>query len=173
MPSPSLAALTATTGTRKDTWNTSQEIVDKVVEYFDGPVDLDPCSNSRENPNVPCLRCFVEEDDGLSHLWEADTVFVNHPYSDSKNWIPYARRMFDEGHVKELILLIKLDISTKWYRSIADRPWIAVNKRLRFGDSKGAAPFQSALFYLGPDPMRFFAVFGDLGTCYVPVTYEN
>ena len=64
-------------------------------------------------------------------------------------------------------MLIKLDISTKWYRSIADRPWVGINKRLRFGDGKGAAPFQSALFYLGPDPGRFFQVFGDLGTCYL------
>ena len=169
MPAASLAALTATTRTRKDTWNTPKEIVDKVVEYFDGPVELDPCSNSAESPNVPCLRCFTEENDGLSFQWNANSVFMNHPYSDSKSWIPYARQQFDEGNVQELIMLIKLDISTKWYRSIADRPWIAINKRLRFGDGKGAAPFQSALFYLGPDPKRFFDVFGFLGTCYLAV----
>ena len=167
MPAASLAALTATTGTRKDTWNTPAEIVDKVVEYFGGPVELDPCSNSSENPNVPCLRCFTEEQDGLSFQWNANSVFMNHPYSDSKSWIPYARHQFDEGNVQELIMLIKLDISTKWYRSIADRPWIAINRRLRFGDATGAAPFQSALFYLGPDPSRFFQVFGELGTCYL------
>ncbi len=169
MPAASLAALTANTGNRTDLWNTPQEIVDKVVEYFGGPVELDPCSNSAEDPNVPCLRCFTEEDDGLSFQWNANSVFMNHPYSDSKSWIPYARQQFDEANVQELIMLIKLDISTKWYRSIADRPWIAINKRLRFGDGKGAAPFQSALFYLGPDPGQFFTVFGDLGTCYLAV----
>lgn len=169
MPSASLAALTATTGNRTDCWNTPQEVVDKVIEYFGGPVELDPCSNNADNPNVPCLRCFTEEDDGLSFQWNANSVFMNHPYSDSKSWIPYARQQFDEGNVQELIMLIKLDISTRWYKSIADRPWVAVNKRLRFGDGKGAAPFQSALFYLGPDPGRFFQVFGDLGTCYLPL----
>lgn len=169
MPAASLAALTATTGNRKDTWNTPAEIVDKVVEYFGGPVELDPCSNSADNPNVPCLRCFTEEQDGLSFQWNANSVFMNHPYSDSKSWIPYARQQFDEGNVQELIMLIKLDISTRWYRSIADRPWIAINRRLRFGDASGAAPFQSALFYLGPDPGRFFQLFGDLGTCYLAI----
>ena len=169
MPAASLAALTANTGNRTDLWNTPQEIVDKVVEYFGGPVELDPCSNSAEDPNVPCLHCFTEQDDGLSFQWNANSVFMNHPYSDSKSWIPYARQQFDEGNVQELIMLIKLDISTKWYRSIADRPWIAINKRLRFGDGKGAAPFQSALFYLGPNPGQFFTVFGDLGTCYLAV----
>ena len=169
MPAASLAALTASTGNRKDTWNTPQEIVDKVVQFFNGPVELDPCSNDRDNPNIPCLRCFTEEDDGLAHQWNANSVFVNHPYSDSKHWIPYARRQFDEGNVEEMILLIKLDISTKWFRSIADRPWIAVSKRLRFGDSKGAAPFQSALIYLGNNPGRFHAIFGHLGPMYVAI----
>ena len=169
MPAASLAALTASTGNRKDTWNTPAEIVDKVVEFFGGPVELDPCSNDRDNPNIPCLRCFTEEDDGLAHQWNANSVFANHPYSDSKHWIPYARRQFDEGNVEEMILLIKLDVSTKWFRSIADRPWIAISKHLRFGDSKGAAPFQSALIYLGKNPGRFHQVFGDLGPMYVAI----
>ena len=169
MPAASLAALTANTGNRKDTWNTPKEIVDKVVEYFAGPVELDPCSNSHESPNVPCFRCFTEEDDGLSFQWNANSVFMNHPYSDSKAWIPYARAQFDAGNVHELIMLIKLDISTRWYRSIADRPWIAINRRLRFGDATSAAPFQSALFYLGPDPARFFKLFGEFGQPYLPV----
>ena len=169
MPAASLAALTANTGNRKDTWNTPKEIVDKVVEYFGGPVELDPCSNSHVSPNVPCLRCFTEEDDGLSFQWNANSVFMNHPYSDSKTWIPYARSQFDAGNVQELIMLIKLDISTRWYRSIADRPWIAVNRRLRFGDATGAAPFQSALFYLGPDPAKFFKLFGEFGQPYLAV----
>jgi len=167
MPAASLAALTATTGNKTDCWNTPSEIVLKVVEYFGGPVELDPCSNDAQYPNVPCIRCFTEDDDGLAHQWNANSVFVNHPYSDSKTWIPYARRMFDEGNVQEMILLIKLDVSTKWYRSIADRPWIAINRRLRFCDATAAAPFQSALFYLGPDPGRFFQVFAEFGQPYL------
>ena len=169
MPAASLAALTASTGNKTDCWNSPREIVDKVVEFFGGPVELDPCSNDRDNPNIPCIRCFTEEDDGLAHQWNANSVFVNHPYSDSKHWIPYARRQFDEGNAEEMILLIKLDISTKWFRSIADRPWIAISKRLKFGDSKGAAPFQSALIYLGKNPGRFHAIFGDLGPMYVAI----
>ncbi len=169
MPAASLAALTASTGNRKDTWNTPSEIVDKVVQFFGGPVELDPCSNDRDNPNIPCLNCFTEEDDGLAHQWNANSVFVNHPYSDSKHWIPYARSQFDAGNVEEMILLIKLDISTKWFRSIADLPWIAISKRLKFGDSKSAAPFQSALIYFGKNPGRFHAIFGDLGPMYVAI----
>ena len=60
MPAASLAALTATTGNRKDTWDTPKEIVDKVVEYFGGPVELDPCCNDRDKPNVPCHSCLLK-----------------------------------------------------------------------------------------------------------------
>ena len=68
-----------------------------------------------------------------------------------------------------MVLLIKLDVSTKWWKSIAKYPWMAVNRRRKFGDGKGAAPFQSAVIYLGDDLERFKTTFGKYGTCYVPV----
>ena len=43
-----------------------------------------------------------------------------------------------------------------------------VNKRLKFGDGRGAAPFQSAVVYLGEDLDRFNDVFGKYGKLYVP-----
>jgi len=70
-----------------------------------------------------------------------------------------------------LILLIKLDISTKWWSSVSKYPWIAINTRLKFGDSKSAAPFQSVIVYLGDNLDKFVDIFGKYGTAYVP--YEN
>ena len=67
-----------------------------------------------------------------------------------------------------LSLLIKLDVSTKWWRSVSQYPWLAVNKRMRFGAASSAAPFQSAVVYLGEDLDRFNDVFGKYGTLYVP-----
>ena len=55
------------------------------------------------------------------------------------------------GHAKELVLLIKMDVSTKWWKSISTYPFLAVNKRLKFGNGKGAKPFQSAIVYLAID----------------------
>ena len=93
---------------------------------------------------------------------------MNHPYSNSKEWVPYAVSQYELGHAKEMILLIKLDVSTKWWRSVSQYSWIAINKRLKFGDGKGAAPFQSAIIYLGKNLDRFNDVFGKYGTLYVP-----
>ena len=159
-----LNALTATTGNRTDCWNTPQHVLDKVYEFFP-KLELDPCCNDKAAPNVIAQRYYDESDDGLSQPWNADTVFMNHPYSNSKEWIPYAVQQH-ELHNNEMLLLIKLDISTKWWRSVAGYPWLAYNKRLKFGGGKGAAPFQSAMVYLGTRVERFHNVFEQDGFIY-------
>lgn len=171
MTSNSLKALTATTGNRHDCWNTPQEIVNDVLEFFDHHLELDPCSNNLEHPNVPAKTLFTEELNGLSHSWIAESVFMNHPYSESKLWIPYAVSQYECGNAKELILLIKLDISTRWWKSVSNYPWIAVNKRLKFGSGTSAAPFQSAIVYLGNHLEKFVEIFGKYGPTYL--TYSG
>ena len=165
MPSNALQALTASTGNRTDKWNTPIEFVGDVVKFF-GTIDLDPCCNDVNNPNVPALNYYTEETNGLAHDWHGK-VFMNHPYSDSKTWIHYDASQYRSGNVEEMILLIKLDVSTKWWQSISEYPWIAVNTRLRFGSAKSAAPFQSAIIYLGNNLSKFSEVFGKYGTLYV------
>ena len=39
---------------------------------------------------------------------------------------------------------------------------------MKFGEAKGASPFQSAIIYLGKNLDRFNEVFGKYGTLYVP-----
>lgn len=169
MASSALKALTATTGNRTDCWNTPSTFVTDVLEFFHGKLDLDPCSDDETNPNVPAKKVYTEATNGLAHDWVADSVFMNHPYSNSKDWIPYAAHQYECGNSKEMVLLIKVDISTKWWNSIKNYPWIAVNRRLKFGNGKGAAPFQSGIIYLGKDIKRFKSVFGKYGTLYLPV----
>ena len=165
MPSNALQALTANTGNRKDTWNTPIEFVGDVVKFF-GIIDLDPCCNDVNNPNVPALNYYTEETNGLAHDWHGK-VFMNHPYSDSKTWVPYAASQYRSGNVEEMILLIKLDVSTKWWQSIGEYPWVAVNTRLRYGSAKSAAPFQSAIVYLGNNLSKFNETFSKYGFLYV------
>jgi len=169
MASTALKALTATTGTRTDCWNTPPEFVGDVLEFFDNKLDLDPCCNDIENPNVPAKKLFDEKMNGLAQNWVAESVFMNHPYSNSKEWIPYAVSQYQLGHAKELVLLIKMDVSTRWWKSISTYPFLAINKRLKFGDGKGAAPFQSAIVYLGDRLGKFRRIFGKYGTLYMPV----
>jgi len=90
---------------------------------------------------------------------------MNHPYSQSKLWVPYAVEQHKK-HSNEMLLLIKLDVSTQWWRSVASYPWLAYNKRLRFGNESSAAPFQSAMIYLGKRVNRFQEIFSKDGFIY-------
>ena len=166
MASTALQELTATTGNRTDKWNTPIQFVADVVKFF-GTIDLDPCCNDRNNPNVPALKYYTESDNGLAHDWYG-IVFMNHPYSNSKEWVPYAASQYESGNAEELVLLIKVDVSTRWWQSINKYSWIAVNSRMKFGNGKGAAPFQSGIIYLGKNLDRFNEVFGKYGTLYEP-----
>ena len=167
MTSKALEALTSTTGNKTDCWNTPPEFVGDVLKYF-GTLDLDPCSNDEDNPNVPAKKVYTEITNGLAHRWTANSVFMNHPYSQSDKWIPYAVSQYELGYAKEMILLIKLDVSTKWWRSVSQYSWIAVNERMKFGDGTGATPFQSAILYLGKNLEKFNTIFCKYGTLYAP-----
>ena len=167
MASKALEALTSTTGNKTDCWNTPPEFVGDVLKYF-GTLDLDPCSNDEDNPNVPAKKVYTEITNGLAHRWTANSVFMNHPYSQSDKWIPYAVSQYELGYAKEMILLIKLDVSTKWWRSVSQYSWIAVNERMKFGDGTGASPFQSAIIYLGKNLEKFNTMFCKYGTLYAP-----
>tara|TARA_B100000941_G_scaffold141534_1_gene100302 strand:- start:30 stop:593 length:564 start_codon:yes stop_codon:yes gene_type:complete len=167
MASKALEALTSTTGNKTDCWNTPPEFVGDVLKYF-GTLDLDPCSNDEDNPNVPAKKVYTEITNGLAHRWTANSVFMNHPYSQSDKWIPYAVSQYELGYAKEMILLIKLDVSTKWWRSVSQYSWIAVNERMKFGDGTGASPFQSAIIYLGKNLEKFNTIFCKYGTLYAP-----
>ena len=167
MTSKALEALTSTTGNKTDCWNTPPEFVGDVLKYF-GTLDLDPCSNDEDNPNVPAKKVYTEITNGLAHRWTANSVFMNHPYSQSDKWIPYAVSQYELGYAKEMILLIKLDVSTKWWRSVSQYSWIAVNERMKFGDGTGASPFLSAIIYLGKNLEKFNTIFCKYGTLYAP-----
>ena len=167
MTSKAIEALTSTTGNKTDCWNTPPEFVGDVLKYF-GTLDLDPCSNDEDNPNVPAKKVYTEITNGLAHRWTANSVFMNHPYSQSDKWIPYAVSQYELGYAKEMILLIKLDVSTKWWRSVSQYSWIAVNERMKFGDGTGASPFQSAIIYLGKNLEKFNTIFCKYGTLYAP-----
>ena len=150
-------------------WYTPPEIVEAVRELF-GIIDLDPCSNSHEAPNVPALVHFTREDDGLSRPWSG-RVYLNPPYGKGIGpWIEKVREEHEAGRVTAAVVLVKAATDTRWFRVLSERyPRCEVAGRLKFSGCKNPAPFPSVLFYLGDEVQRFADVFGRFGVLVAPL----
>jgi len=106
----------------------------------------DPCPF---NPNY--------EIDGLTLNWNEqaflnckDNIFVNPPYSNPKPWVIKAiETVRAEDNILPVIMLLKHDSSTEWYRLLheAGAHFLLINERLKHGTGKTCA-FPSLLAVL-------------------------
>jgi len=147
-------------------WQTPKNIVELINKCLGG-VDLDPCSNSKENPNVHATHVFTKHDDGLRFDWYGK-VFMNPPYGrEIGKWVEKLADEYRKGHTKEAIALVPARVDTAWFKSFRDFPVCFIDGRLKFSGSDNSAPFPSAAFYLGSDVSKFARVFGDVGDIWV------
>ncbi|MFA7121436.1 MAG: DNA N-6-adenine-methyltransferase [Bacilli bacterium] len=151
-------------------WYTPPEIVEAVRDLFGGRIDLDPCSNSHEAPNVPALAHLTRDDDGLSRPWSG-RVYLNPPYGKGIGpWIEKVREEYEAGRVTAAVVLVKAATDTRWFRVLSERfPRCEVAGRLKFSGCKAPAPFPSVLFYLGDEVQRFAEVFARFGVLVAPL----
>ncbi len=174
-PSPRLASASISgtdrvrqimTSSKSDEHYTPAWIWKAALEVFGVEVfDLDPCSNSKTEPNVPAKQVFTKDEDGLSQEWHAETLWMNHPYSESAAWINKLCTEYESGRTKEAIALIKIDPSTQWFQKLKHYPICFLHKRVTFINNNETAVFASGLAYLGSNLTRFievFAVHGDI-----------
>jgi hypothetical protein len=156
-------------------WNTPPEVL-ALIRGID-VIALDPCSN--EHSLVDALVEFDAEDDGLAQDWLAEVfihqdsqcglVFVNPPFEDSETW---ARKCAEEAAKGcEVVLLTPARVGSAWYHEhvFARAQAVCFPKgRLHFyqdGMKGGAATFDTAIAYFGPNPNRFARSLETLGAC--------
>lgn len=124
---------------KSDMWATPKDFFDKLNEEFH--FDLDPCASES---NHKCEKYFTEETDGLAENWGGYSVFCNPPYSNIKEWV---KKCYEESRKPGtvVVLLIPARTDTRYFHDyILHRSEVRfVKGRLKFGDSKTAAPFQS------------------------------
>lgn len=162
------------TSSKSDEHYTPLEIVKAVLDCFDGCISLDPCSNSHTSPNIPSERLFTIDDDGLTKLWGAETLYMNPPYSKVKPWLKKLLSEYHAGNVHEAIALVKADTSTQWFKELFQHSTAIcfVDHRLKFLTDKdqGSATFASAAIYFGQNADNFKQAFQSLGRCIVTGT---
>lgn len=143
-------------------WYTPREIIERVLACF-GEVDVDPCSNSHDEPAVPARILYTRDDDGLSHGWEGK-VYLNPPYGDEiKAWVQRLVQEYESGAVTEAIALLPARIDTIWFQPLYAYPMCNVRGRLQFENSPYHCPFPCVVVYLGRTPGKFISTFKELG----------
>lgn len=146
---------------------TPGSILDLVVEVM-GKIDLDPCSNSKEDPAVPAINHYTVEDDGLELPWNG-TVYMNPPYGRIiGDWVEKLVSEFETGNTTEAIALVPARVDTEWWNNLTSCsrtiPLVCfVRGRLTFINNDNPAPFPSALVYLGDNRTEFYAAFSTIG----------
>jgi len=153
-------------------WYTPEDIISSVIEVF-GEIDLDPCSNSHDKPNVPALKHYTIDDDGLAQKWEGK-IYMNPPYGrEIVSWVEKLVDEYKNGNVTEAIVLVPSRTDTAWFQKLNGYVWCAVRGRLKFSQAENSAPFPSAIFYLGENISSFYQSFSGLGTIFREMFYEE
>jgi len=144
---------------------TPPKIIERTLQAM-GQIDLDPCSNDHDNPNVPAIQHYTQEDDGLSQDWRG-RVYMNPPYGrEIADWVEYLCQQYESGNVTEAIALVPSRTDTQWFRRLREYPRCFVWGRLHFSDNEVGAPFPSMVVYLGKNVPAFISAFGDIGDIY-------
>ena len=124
---------------RSEDWATPQDFFDKLNDEFN--FTLDPCSSEE---NHKCPKYYTKEQDGLNQNWDGERVFMNPPYGKTiARWMEKAVKT--KGTV---VVLVHSRTDTRWWHNWVE-PYADevrfVKGRLKFGGSKFAAPFPSAV----------------------------
>lgn len=130
-------------------WSTPQDFYDELNNEFG--FTLDPCADEY---NHKCDKYFTEGDDGLLQDWGGEIVFCNPPYGKAiKDWV---RKAYIEGCKPNttVVMLIPARTDTQYFHDYIyheAKEIRFIKGRLKFGDSKNAAPFPSmVVIYRGP-----------------------
>ncbi len=143
-------------------WNTPPLIIERALKVL-GKIDLDPCANSKTEPNVKAKRYYTIGDDGLSQKWSGH-VYMNPPYGrEIEDWVIKLCESHESGDVVEAIALVPARVDTQWWSRLRDYPVCFISGRLKFGDAENSAPFPSAVVYFGNEIDKFYYAFCDLG----------
>ena len=150
-----------------------QPIINLVIEVLDG-IDLDPCSNSKNFPNVPAICHHTQEENSLELLWFG-RVFLNPPYSNPYPFLKTLTDSLQEGLCREAIALLKSGTQhNKGTGRLIEEHASAIcqwgagkNRRIGFvnqdGEQKMGADFDCILVYFGKNWTRFYHTFEPYG----------
>ena len=126
---------------KNNEWGTPANFFNKLDVVYG--FTLDPCATAQ---NTKCKNFYTVEDNGLEQSWEGETVFVNPPYSNVKEWVAKSHRESLKPNTT-IVMLIPSRTDTRWWHKhcMTAHQILFVKGRLRFEGGEHSAPFPSAV----------------------------
>lgn len=134
-----------------------------------GSIELDPASSLAANERIKASRIFTEADDGLKQEWEAESIFLNHPFSKNGNplWINKAISEFRAGRAKQICMITYAATSEKWFNPLLRFPQVFLSPRTNYllpdGSVKKGVTKGSVVTAMGVDLISFANAFKKYG----------
>lgn len=125
---------------KTDMWATPQSFFDELDSEFH--FNLDVCATPA---NTKCAAYYTKEIDGLKQPWYG-VCWCNPPYGRTiGEWVKKAVESANNGAIVVMLLPARTD--TRWFHDYIYNKYEVrfIKGRLKFGDSKTAAPFPSML----------------------------
>lgn len=132
----------STAGTQN--WRTPPELFAWVNSQFNFTLDA-----AADPENALCPKFYTAEDDGLSHSWAGEVVWVNPPFKQIKAWL--AKAVYEvERNGAIVVMLLPAATETRWFRTYAARGQIAfLTPRVKYvhpdGVTRNGPPIGSML----------------------------
>ena len=169
--------------TLSQSWCTPPKYVKVIKEFWNGKIDLDPCSNPYSIVYAENEFCLPQID-GLKQEWNFPTVYINPPYGADrergttiKNWLAKCA-VSHQKYNNEILALIPVAPNTMhWKKYIfgqASSICFLYDTRLRFlvngMDGGKGAPMACCFVYWGMNLQKFFQHFIKYGAV-VDISY--
>ena len=157
-------------------WGTPPKYVEAVKAFFDGQIDLDPCSNEWSVVNAK-VEYRLPQHDGLKASWDFKKIFVNPPYGKDrlrgtgiKGWLQRCE-IANATYGSEVLALVPVAVNTThWKKYVFGKArslCFLADTRLKFlvngKDGGKGAPMACCMIYWGTDHERFVKFFHRYG----------
>lgn len=162
--------------TNTQDWGTPKKYVEAVRKFFNGRIDLDPCSNQYSIVQANTEYC-LPTNDGLKESWNFPNIYVNPPYGKDKergtriaDWLEQCVKA-NLFYGSEVLALVPVATNTNHWKKYVFGQATAIcflyDTRLRFlveGKDEGkGAPMSCAMVYWGNKYEKFFDIFIQFG----------
>jgi len=141
---------------------------------------LDPCTNSKDDPNIPAEKLYDKNDNGLkaSNSWAGHYIVLNPEFKAQVQW-RFINRAIDEvenDRVPGIVLVCRNSTDTAYFQRLTPYPRVLLRKSsVQFKDYEGTPiGFGIVVFCMAKNKCqdiytRFYDVFAEHGEFNMPV----